>query len=80
MNMNGLTIREIAEQLGITPNAAKIRLYEAGILPKDHAGKTNIYDESVVKVIRDVPGRGRPKKTKPSETPVNKAKKAKKQP
>jgi len=67
MDMNGLTIREIAAMLGITPNAAKIRLYDAGIQPKDRAGKTNIYDESVVEAIRNVPGRGRPKKPKGKE-------------
>jgi hypothetical protein len=67
MSMNGLTIREIAEKLGITPNAAKIRIYDAGIEPKDHAGKTNIYDESIVDQIRDTPGPGRPKKAKKPE-------------
>jgi predicted ArsR family transcriptional regulator len=60
--MNGLTIREIAERLGIAPNAAKIRLLKAGIQPKDKAGKTNIYEEDVVDKIRNTPGPGRPKK------------------
>jgi predicted transcriptional regulator len=65
MNMQGLTIREIAESLGITPQAAKVRLYNAGIQPIDHAGKTNIYAEDVADKIREVSKGGRPKKSKP---------------
>jgi DNA-directed RNA polymerase specialized sigma24 family protein len=60
--MNGLTIREIAEQLGIEPLTAKQRLARAGIQPKAKAGKTNIYADDVVDKIRNVPGPGRPKK------------------
>jgi predicted ArsR family transcriptional regulator len=62
MSVNGLTIKEIAAILNIHPMAVKTRLKTAGIKEKDHAGKTNIYDESVVDLIRDVPQRGRPKK------------------
>jgi uncharacterized protein YjcR len=64
--MEGLTIREIAEKLGIAPLTVKQRLLRAGIQPKDHAGKTNIYDESVVEAIRNVQ-MGRPKKAKKPE-------------
>jgi predicted transcriptional regulator len=67
MNMNGLTIREIAKELGITPNAVMYRLITAGIEPKDHAGKTNIYAEDVIEKIRSVPGKGRPRKTTPDK-------------
>jgi hypothetical protein len=59
--MNGLTIREIAERIGISPDAVKIRLIRRGIQPKDHAGKTNIYDESVVELVK-AQKIGRPKK------------------
>jgi hypothetical protein len=62
--MNGLTIREIAEALNITPEAVFLRLRTAKIEPKAHAGKTNIYDESVVDLIREVSKGGRPKKAK----------------
>jgi transposase len=60
--MTGLTIREIAEKLGISPKATMARLLTAGIQPKTHAGKTNIYDESVVEILQNTPSRGRPKK------------------
>jgi hypothetical protein len=59
--MNGLTIREIAEKVGISPAAVKIRLIRRGIQPKDHAGKTNIYDESVVDLVK-IQKFGRPRK------------------
>jgi hypothetical protein len=62
LRVNGLTAREIASILGITPHAALERLYAAGIQPKTHAGKTNIYDESVVDLIREVSKGGRPRK------------------
>jgi hypothetical protein len=60
--MEGLTIREIAEQLGITPINAKFRLLRFNIEPTAKAGRTNIYDPSVVDIIRNVPPPGRPKK------------------
>lgn len=59
-----MTIREIAEKLGISPKATMARLLTAGIQPKTHAGKTNIYDESVVEILQNTPGRGRPRKDK----------------
>ena len=62
--MNGLTIREIAEILKIEPKAVTARLLNAEIAPKQKAGRTNIYDPSVVEAIRKVPGKGRPKKKK----------------
>jgi phage antirepressor YoqD-like protein len=60
--MNGLTIREIAEMLKIEPKAVTARLLNAGIQPKQKAGRTNIYDPSIVEKIRNVPGKGRPRK------------------
>ena len=60
--MNGLTIREIAAMLKIEPKAVTARLLTAGISPKQKAGRTNIYDPSVVEAIRHVRGKGRPKK------------------
>jgi predicted ArsR family transcriptional regulator len=67
MNMQGLTIPEIADQLGITPSAAKFRLIRAGIQPKMQAGRMNFYDDNVVDLIREVSKGGRPKKKKDEE-------------
>jgi predicted ArsR family transcriptional regulator len=63
--MNGFTLKEIAEILGIHPMAVRTRLRTRGIQPKTHAGKTNIYDESVVDKIREVSKGGRPRKDRP---------------
>ena len=64
MIVEGLTIREIADILGIHYMAAKTRLRTANIEPESKAGKTNIYNKKVVKLIENVPDRGRPKITK----------------
>jgi predicted ArsR family transcriptional regulator len=63
--MQGLTVAEIAERLGIHPKAAKTRLRRAAIKPIEYAGPTALYAPDVVEKIREVPGRGRPKKAKP---------------
>jgi hypothetical protein len=57
--MEGLTITEIAELLRITPEAAKLRLYRAGITP---ITKEAIYDPACVDRIREVSKGGRPRK------------------
>jgi hypothetical protein len=57
--MEGLTIAEIAEALGIPYETAKVRLFRAGIKPKT---KDALYDHSALEAIRNVPGKGRPKK------------------
>ena len=59
--MNGLTIKEIAERLGISPDAAKKRLQKLGIKAKAYAGPTALYDNSALEAIRKVRGKGRPK-------------------
>jgi hypothetical protein len=64
MKVNGLTHREIADILGITPDAAKLRLRTAGIRPAIKAGRTNLYSEDVIEKIREVAKGGRPKKAK----------------
>jgi hypothetical protein len=53
------TIAEIAEKLGIPYLTAKQRLLRAGLKP---VAKETIYPESALEAIRDVPGKGRPKK------------------
>ena len=60
--MNGITIDEIAEKLGIPCKTAHKRLERAGIKPLSYKA---IYDPAVVEAIRNVPGKGRPPKVKP---------------
>jgi transposase len=74
--MEGLTIKEIAERLGIQRKAVQKRLEAAQIKPKEFAGKTAIYDLSVVAKIEKVRGKGRPPKVDPEE-PKRKPGKAK---
>jgi predicted ArsR family transcriptional regulator len=58
--MDGLTITEIAEKLGITYLAAKQRLLRAGIKPLT---KEAIYPKDAIEKIRNV-AMGRPKNLK----------------
>jgi len=59
--MEGLTIKEIAAILGITPDAVKFRFYRAGISPMT---KEALYDPSCVDRIREASKGGRPRKDK----------------
>jgi hypothetical protein len=61
MKLNGeyFTIPDIAKELEITYLTAKQRLLRAGIKP---AAKDAIFPRSVLEKIRNVPGKGRPKK------------------
>jgi hypothetical protein len=63
--MNGMTVNEIGEKLGISPKAAKMRLVRHNIKPIGYAGPTGIYAPEVVDLIREVSKGGRPKKSKP---------------
>ena len=74
--MDGLTVKEIAERLGITSDTAKKRLQKHKLTPKEYAGPTALYDPSVVDKIRKVAPVGRPKKA--AEPAKPKSKKAKK--
>ena len=60
--MEGLTIKEMAKILGILPNTVKQRLLVAKIKPLT---KDAVYDKSALEQIRNVPGKGRPRKSKP---------------
>jgi hypothetical protein len=71
--MEGLTISEMAEILGIAPNTVMQRLFVAKIKP---ISKEAIYDRSALEAIRNVPGKGRPRKVKP-EAPEKPKKAAK---
>ena len=70
--MNGMTIDEIANELGIPWKTAHKRLEKLGIKPLSYKA---LYDPSVVEAIRSVPGKGRPRK---AAEPASKPKKAKK--
>jgi predicted ArsR family transcriptional regulator len=59
LNMEGLTIKEMAEILGIDPMAVKQRLFVAKIKPMT---KDAVYDRTALEAIRNVPGKGRPRK------------------
>jgi hypothetical protein len=72
--MEGLTIAEMADILGIPYETAKVRLFRAGIKP---VTKDALYDKSALETIRSVPGKGRPPKAKP-EAPAKAAQKPKK--
>lgn len=61
-SMNGMTVNEIGEALGIQPKAAKMRLRTKGIKPIGYAGPTALYDPSCVELIREVSKGGRPPK------------------
>jgi hypothetical protein len=63
--MEGLTITEIAQILGIQPSAVMQRLIRAGIKP---ITKEAIYDPSCVDQIREVSKGGRPRKEKPENS------------
>ena len=80
MNMEGYSAKEIADILGIKLKAAKLRIFREGIKP---ITKDALYDKSVLEILRNTPGRGRPKKdvapepveTKTKPKPGKKAKK-----
>ena len=57
--MIGYTAKEIADILGINLKAAKLRIFRAGIKP---ITKDALYDKSVLGILKNTPGKGRPKK------------------
>jgi predicted ArsR family transcriptional regulator len=74
MVINGkefLTVKEMANELGISPNTTKHRIFQLGIKP---VSTDALYDKSTLEAIRNVPGKGRPPKAKP-EGPDGAAKK-----
>ena len=64
MWINGLqffTVAEMEEELKISRNTIKHRIFELGISP---VSKDALYTEKDFEAIRNVPGKGRPKKPK----------------
>jgi hypothetical protein len=57
--MEGFTVAEMAEILGIAPNAVAQRLFVARIKP---VTKDALYDKAALEKIRNVPGKGTPMK------------------
>jgi hypothetical protein len=80
-DMTGMTIAEMAAELKREPDTVKRQLQRKGIKPTGYAGPTGLYDPSALEAIRNVPGKGRPKKqpepetTKPAKTPKKQPKK-----
>jgi predicted ArsR family transcriptional regulator len=60
--MTGLTIDDIAKELDIHWKTAHKRIERLGIKPLSYKA---IYDPSVLEILRNVPGKGRPRKPKP---------------
>jgi hypothetical protein len=60
MKMEGYTMSEMAELLDVPVKTVNMRLFRAGIKPMT---KDALYDKSALETIRNVPGKGRPKKT-----------------
>jgi hypothetical protein len=60
--VEGITIKEMAVELGLKPNAVQQRLHVAGI---DPITREAIYPLDALERIRNVPPRGRPRKPKP---------------
>jgi hypothetical protein len=59
LKIDGWTIDALAAELGINANAVSQRIYVAKIKP---IKKLAIYPPDTLEKIRDVPGRGRPRK------------------
>ena len=75
--MEGLTLSEISEKLGITVNTLRQRITRLGIKPLTQEA---IYAPEVLDILRSVPGKGRPPKAKtepekPAKSKANKTSK-----
>ena len=68
--MEGMTIQEVADALGLTYFAARQRIVRAGIKP---ISKEALYPLNTLELVKDSPGKGRPHKAKP-ESQVKKPK------
>jgi Zn-dependent peptidase ImmA (M78 family) len=66
--MEGIPILEIAQKLGISSEAVKMRFHRRGIKPIRYIGSAGLYRESDIDIIRDAFQGNHKKKesTKPS--------------
>ena len=74
--MKGLTIKEMSEKLGISPNTVKQRLFQRGIKP---ICKDALYDVFALKQISDFGPKGFQPKDKPEKVKKVSPKKGKKE-
>jgi transcriptional regulator with XRE-family HTH domain len=72
--MEGLTIKEMAEKLGISPNTVKQRLFQRGIKP---FCKDALYEQSALDQISDFGPKGFQPKAEPENPAAKKTKKPK---
>jgi hypothetical protein len=68
--MTGYTMSEMADILDVPVKTVNMRLFRLGIKP---ITKDAIYKKSTLKKIKDVPAKGRPKKTTRQEPTKPKA-------
>jgi hypothetical protein len=60
--MDELTVKDMADSLGIPTETVKSRIKRAKVAPVRYVGPTAIYPPEAVDIIRNVPARGRPRK------------------
>jgi IS30 family transposase len=68
LKVEGITITQMAKALGIPRHTVETRLIRAGIKPFTYEA---LYPSDTLEKIKDVPPRGRPKKTKEQESESN---------
>jgi AcrR family transcriptional regulator len=64
--MQGMTVAEIAQALGLTPEAVRQRLSRKRLRP---ISREALYDPSVLALIKGTASPGRPPKAKPPKKP-----------
>jgi predicted transcriptional regulator len=63
--MDEITVLDMAQELGISSAAVKMRLSRKGVEPFKYIGSAGIYRKSALDAIREGGTRGRPKAPKP---------------
>jgi hypothetical protein len=60
-----MTIRQIAEVLGLKPHTVKARLFRRHIKPVRYIGPVGMYSSNVIDLVKEDLPQGRPRKPKP---------------